>query len=239
MVLQRRFRWFEGVPDAPRTRRSQVLWLTFIGPNQKALEASCHFSLECFLSKNRKGSSVSHTLTEAPYQCGPNSANRHNAQSSSCGVIVAARSGSSLCCRFRARTNGAAFEKRHVDCGIDLLQRFSPLSPRSHRHGPRLLMLFLVCNEACLSAVSSSHKHLLGFWLKKALLNKCYLTSAVKHRLRGMFLSMNSPSLSHTHTYALRTHTENRTDLEEKQLFPKRVKASWDTFFWFVCLVLF
>lgn len=129
--------------------------------------ASCHFSLECFLSKNRKGSSVSHTLTEAPYQCGPNSANRHNAQSSSCGVIVAARSGSSLCWRFRARTNGAAFEKRHVDCGIDLLQRFSPLNPRSHRHGPRLLMLFLVCNEACLSAVSSSHKHLLGFWLKK------------------------------------------------------------------------
>lgn len=78
--------------------------------NQKALEASCHFSLECFLSKNRKGRSVSHTLTEAPYQCASNAAKRHNAQSSSCRVIVAARSGPSLCCRLRTRTNDAAFE---------------------------------------------------------------------------------------------------------------------------------
>lgn len=29
--------------------------------NQKALEVSCHFSLEGFVAKNRKGSSVSHT----------------------------------------------------------------------------------------------------------------------------------------------------------------------------------
>lgn len=41
----------------------------FLRVNQKALEVSGHFSLECFLSKNRKGCSVSHTLTEVPYQC--------------------------------------------------------------------------------------------------------------------------------------------------------------------------
>lgn len=195
MVLQRRFRWFEGVPDAPRTRRSQVLWLTFIGPNQKALVASCHFSLECFLSKNRKGSSVSHTLTEAPYQCGPNSANRHNAQSSSCGVIVAARSGSSLCCRFRARTNGAAFEKRHVDCGIDLLQRFSPLKPSLAPARPSTINAFSCLQWSLLVSCRLLSQTSAWILAEKALLNKCYLTSAVEGNV-----SQHEQSLSLTHT---------------------------------------
>lgn len=69
----------------------------FLSLNQKALEVSCHFSLECFLSKNRKGSSVSHTLVEVRYQCRFTVRDhRCSAQSRSCGVIV--RLSEALCC---------------------------------------------------------------------------------------------------------------------------------------------
>lgn len=52
----------------------------FLSPNQKALEVSCHFSLECFLSKNRKGSSLfphTHRVSISMPFCGA-AATAHN-----------------------------------------------------------------------------------------------------------------------------------------------------------------
>lgn len=170
----------------------------FQWPNQKALEASCHFSLECFLSKNRKGSSVSHTLTQAPYQCGSDGAKRHNAQSSSCRVIVATRSGSSLCCRVRTRTNGAALERathrlQHRSAPEVFFPLESSLAPR------RLSSHFF--SFAMEPAVSRLLLSPTSGWIlaAKALSDECYLTSAVKHCLKGKFLSMSRLSNTHTH----------------------------------------
>lgn len=95
---------------------------------------------------------------------------------------------------------------------------FPPLGPRSHQDGCLSVNTFSPLQWSLQSADSSSHRHLVGFWLQKALCNERYLTSAVKRCLKRMFLSMGSLSLSHTHT--------NPTDRDGKQLFLKRVIAS-------------